>query len=398
MLWGGISTDPDEDVGTIFPHHVPHHVPMPSHAPGLSLASYSLSMASGFRRKSGYPIITIIYRSCGQNEWWVQAPIPCAPVLVMGPKAGVHARGDYLGPGCSPCLLVHPVQLIQTLVKDVFDVLHQLLHLWWVTMVLAWHPHHPSPASQPLVGAVGTLARVIGDHGGFVPIGSITYLGFAGRGEVLLDEESSQGHAEVLVGLTQADLTQLKLLLIALHLLGELVDGITEGGGEVLAQHHHDAPQHVVVKDPVTGTASALSMSPGTGHRGGWEHAPGWGHPCSGTPLLRDTGGPWLVGGTGTVWHHVPPSRVMSLVTSSVSGSPGVQAQPGCCGAHNSAFSHKLSQIFCAQSDLPRRRVILGGSSHSLPCQAGKGARGTGGTSPPHLLGVTRMRSDTLCM
>lgn len=134
----------------------PSSLTMSSHAPGLSLASYSLSMASGFRRKSGYPIITIIYRSCGQNQWWVQA---CAPVLVMGPKTRVHARGHYLGPGCSPCLLIHPIQLIQALVEDVFDVLHQLLHLWWVTMVLARHPHHPPLARQPLVGAVGTLAR-----------------------------------------------------------------------------------------------------------------------------------------------------------------------------------------------------------------------------------------------
>lgn len=125
MFWSGIFTDPDADMGTIFPHHVP----MPSHAPGLSLASYSLSMASGFKRKSGYPIITIIYRSCGQNEWWVQAPNHTCPMLMMGPKTGVHARDHYLGPGCSPCLLIHPIQLIQALVEDVFDVLYQLLNL-----------------------------------------------------------------------------------------------------------------------------------------------------------------------------------------------------------------------------------------------------------------------------
>jgi len=88
-----------------------------------------------------------------------------------------------------------------------------------------------------------------------VPTGSITYLGFAGRGEVLLNKESTQGHAKVLVGLAQTDLAQLELLLVALHLLGELVDGIAEGGGEVLAQHHHNAPQHVVVEDPGDGVA-----------------------------------------------------------------------------------------------------------------------------------------------
>lgn len=166
--------------------------------------------------------------------------------------------------------------------------------------------HHGAGTTSPpsitgqtaLGGGSRHFGKVMGDHGGFMPIGSITYLGFAGRGEVLLNEESSQGHAEVLVGLAQADLTRLQLLLIALHLLGELMDGITEGGGEVLAQHHHDAPQHVVVKDPVTGTGSALSMSQAQERVGA----------RMGTPMLRDTsaqghGGAMAGGGRGTVWH-----------------------------------------------------------------------------------------------
>lgn len=163
--------------------------------------------------------------------------------------------------------------------------------------------HHGAGTASPpsitgqtaLGGGSRHFGKVMGDHGGCLPIGSITYLGFAGRGEVLLNEESSQGHAEVLVGLAQADLTRLQLLIAALHLLGELVDGIAEGGREVLAQHHHDAPQHVVVKDPVTGTAAALSMSPGTGEGGNM---------CQdGDALLGDTGGPWLVGAQG----HLAP-------------------------------------------------------------------------------------------
>lgn len=83
---------------------------------------------------------------------------------------------------------------------------------------------------------------------------------------MLLDKEGTQGHAEVLVGLAQADLAWLKLLLIALHLLGELMDGIAEGGGEVLTQHHHDAPQHVVVQDPGDGGGQDQPPHPPTGH------------------------------------------------------------------------------------------------------------------------------------
>jgi len=79
---------------------------------------------------------------------------------------------------------------------------------------------------------------------------SAAYLGFALRGEVLLDEQGSQGHAEVLVGLRQTQPAQLQLPLGAVDLAGELVDGAAEGGGQVLAERGHDAPQHVVVEHP----------------------------------------------------------------------------------------------------------------------------------------------------
>lgn len=76
------------------------------------------------------------------------------------------------------------------------------------------------------------------------------YLGLAVRGEVLLDEQGPQGHAEVLVGLSEAQPAELQALLGAVDLPRELVDGAAEGGGEVLAQRRHHAPQHVVVQDP----------------------------------------------------------------------------------------------------------------------------------------------------
>jgi len=106
-----------------------------------------------------------------------------------------------------------------------------------------------------------------------------TYLGLAGRGEVLLDKESTQGHAKVLVGLAQANLAQLQLLLIALHLFGEFMDGITERGGEVLAQHHHNAPQHVVVKDPGEMGWDQVPF----GHVLEWRH-PNMEYPCPMAP------------------------------------------------------------------------------------------------------------------
>lgn len=77
-----------------------------------------------------------------------------------------------------------------------------------------------------------------------------SYLGLALRGEVLLDEQGPQRHAEVLVGLSEAEAAQLQLLLHAVDLPRELVDGAAEGGGQVLAQRRHDAPQHVVVQNP----------------------------------------------------------------------------------------------------------------------------------------------------
>lgn len=84
---------------------------------------------------------------------------------------------------------------------------------------------------------------------GSLSLGS-SYLGFALRGEVLLDEQGAQCHAKVLVGLSEAEAAQLQLLLHAVNLPGELVDGAAEGGGQVLAQRRHDAPQHVVVQNP----------------------------------------------------------------------------------------------------------------------------------------------------
>lgn len=87
-----------------------------------------------------------------------------------------------------------------------------------------------------------------GNVASLFPRGS--YLGLALRGEVLLDEQGPQRHAKVLVGLSEAEAAQLQLLLHAVDLPGELVDGAAEGGGQVLAQRRHDAPQHVVVQNP----------------------------------------------------------------------------------------------------------------------------------------------------
>lgn len=67
---------------------------------------------------------------------------------------------------------------------------------------------------------------------------------------MLLDEQGPQRHAKVLVGLREAEAAQLQLLLHSVNFPGELVDGAAEGGGQVLAQRCHDAPQHVVVQNP----------------------------------------------------------------------------------------------------------------------------------------------------
>lgn len=61
------------------------------------------------------------------------------------------------------------------------------------------------------------------------------YLGLALWGEVLLDEQGSQGHAEVFVGLSEAEPAQLQLLLSAVNLPRKLVDGAAEGSGQVFA-------------------------------------------------------------------------------------------------------------------------------------------------------------------
>lgn len=54
------------------------------------------------------------------------------------------------------------------------------------------------------------------------------------------------------VGLSEAELAQLQLLLGAVNLPRKLMDGAAKGGGQVLAQCHHDAPQHVVMENPRT--------------------------------------------------------------------------------------------------------------------------------------------------
>lgn len=67
---------------------------------------------------------------------------------------------------------------------------------------------------------------------------------------MLLDEQGPQRHPKMLVGLGEAEPAQVQLLLRAVDLPGELVDGAAERRGQVLAERRHDAPQHVVVEDP----------------------------------------------------------------------------------------------------------------------------------------------------
>lgn len=52
---------------------------------------------------------------------------------------------------------------------------------------------------------------------------------------MLLDEQGSQGHAEVFVGLSEAEPAQLQLLLSAVNLPRKLVDGAAESRGQVFA-------------------------------------------------------------------------------------------------------------------------------------------------------------------
>lgn len=75
---------------------------------------------------------------------------------------------------------------------------------------------------------------------------------------MLLDEQRPQCHAEVLVGLREAEAAQLQLLLGAVDLPGKLMDGAPEGSGQVLAERRHDAPQHVVMKDSAGNRADTI--------------------------------------------------------------------------------------------------------------------------------------------
>lgn len=67
---------------------------------------------------------------------------------------------------------------------------------------------------------------------------------------MLLDKQGPQRHPKMLVGLGQAEPAQVQLLLRAVDLPGELVDGAAERRGQVLAERRHDAPQHVVMENP----------------------------------------------------------------------------------------------------------------------------------------------------
>lgn len=66
----------------------------------------------------------------------------------------------------------------------------------------------------------------------------------------MLDEQGSQGHAEVFVGLSEAESAQLQLLLSAVNLPRKLVDGAAKGCGQMFTQCRHNAPQHVVMDNP----------------------------------------------------------------------------------------------------------------------------------------------------
>lgn len=114
-----------------------------------------------------------------------------------------------------------------------------LMHFHLTTVHGDSCPGQKRPSQQGDVGAAG------------VP----PYLGLALRGEVLLDEQGPQSHSEVLVGLCEAEPAQVQLLLGAVDLPGELVDGAAERRGQVLAEGRHDAPQHVVVENPKENTA-----------------------------------------------------------------------------------------------------------------------------------------------
>lgn len=93
------------------------------------------------------------------------------------------------------------------------------------------------------------------------PLGVWVYLGFALRGEVLLDKQGPESHSKVFVGLSQAEPAQVQLLLRAVDLPGKLVDGAAESGGQVFAERRHDAPQHVVVENPANTVPDSLNLS-----------------------------------------------------------------------------------------------------------------------------------------
>lgn len=78
----------------------------------------------------------------------------------------------------------------------------------------------------------------------------LPYLGPAVRGEVLLDEECSQGHAEVFVGLGETQPPQLQLTLRTFNLPGKLMDGAPERRGQVFTESCYNPPQHVVMENP----------------------------------------------------------------------------------------------------------------------------------------------------
>lgn len=57
-----------------------------------------------------------------------------------------------------------------------------------------------------------------------------------------MHKEGTKSHAEVAVGVAQADSDQLLGLVIALHLFGQLMQCLSERWGQVLTQNHHHTP------------------------------------------------------------------------------------------------------------------------------------------------------------
>lgn len=76
---------------------------------------------------------------------------------------------------------------------------------------------------------------------------------------MLLDEQRSEGHPEVFVGLCEAQSAQLQLLLRPVDLSRKLMDSAAESRGQMLAQRRHDAPQHVVMENPETEQKSGIN-------------------------------------------------------------------------------------------------------------------------------------------